>query len=295
MGVIMKSEILKIVYDYSINKRIVDEEFIEKLINIIITKKELTPFLEKIVFIPESIECNDEAFSPAGYYPLLKEIRICINLFEKIFINRNKIIQTLNANELFFYKNTAITQIILHELEHVYQNKKIFIGEEDLETKLLKVGNYHFAYITSLRQEMLSSKDEVLKEQLLSKINERRRLYSQYYIYNHCERMAQINSYKVIMNAISPIEGLIPSVVKNTSTCVRQQLSDGFEINFKRVCAPTIVYMQALGYQWELENFYFYNRNKRKLLKNISELHSLDDRLLFGLPISKEEFYKIKV
>ena len=73
----------------------------------------------------------------AEYRPNRKLIRIYSETMERMLEDHDRYQELFNGIEQIFYKNVLITQIILHELEHVNQ-RRIIEKEDTLESKVLK-------------------------------------------------------------------------------------------------------------------------------------------------------------
>lgn len=54
--------------------------------------------------------------------------------------------------------------------------------------------------------------------------------------------------------------------------------------------SPTITYLRKLGLDRELRDFEWYDENDSRCLKKSQDIYSLETRLQYGLPISKEEY-----
>ena len=46
----MELEILKLIYDYSVNRKLIDPKFIDKLIEIVVSKKSLNDYVRNVEF-----------------------------------------------------------------------------------------------------------------------------------------------------------------------------------------------------------------------------------------------------
>ena len=66
-------EILKLVYDYSRNGKLVDRKFVDKIIEIVVSKRELNDYVRQVVF-KDGLEKTANGVIAAGYTPFSKQI-----------------------------------------------------------------------------------------------------------------------------------------------------------------------------------------------------------------------------
>lgn len=67
----MELEILKLIYDYSVNGKLVDLKFIDKITEIVVSKRSLSDYVRNVQFT-NKLEKNDYAVVSASYNPLKK-------------------------------------------------------------------------------------------------------------------------------------------------------------------------------------------------------------------------------
>lgn len=135
--------ILDIVYDYSLNNKLLDQEAIKKIINICIDIDNIDS-LREIRFKESSLINMIANYHIKGYIVVYtKEIdkEIKSGYHKTNFQIENE----LNEQEKFLRKNLHILYVILHEVEHSKQIDKIKYYDTSLERKLLKA-EYDFIY-----------------------------------------------------------------------------------------------------------------------------------------------------
>lgn len=267
---------------------------IDLIINTIDIVKE-TKNLDKSITlkIAENINANELVNTVASYNKTNKEITIYIKELERAKLIITKYFNTLEMNdELNNGIKLAIMQYILHELEHAYQHQ---ISEDIMiQTDYAKISRTEFEYEKTIAEE---ATDEILdvilnKEKsnnanysqfdiynIISKslleLERRKALYKQLYEITPTERMAQINSYK-----------LIKEILKNSdyqklyhyyySKLIFEEIKGYNKTNF-----PLIKYLSEIGEISLLEQLSFVNESMETI--------DLEKRLFYGLLLKEEE------
>lgn len=270
-------ELIELIYNYSIKGKYVDKEFIGQLINAVVKEEKLKDYVQHYTILPY---CEENKEAQAVYDSNTKTIIVYRNPLEKMLEEEEKELDLLSKIEQIFYKNVSISQIILHELEHVIQ-KKIEIEEETIEALLFGLDNV--LTIITLNQNLnLKQCTEYFKQ-----------YKDRNYIYSPKERLAEINSYKKLLNALHLIEEFIPNLVRLAEAYKLCAMLLGYELDDKKnmIIYPTVHYLQGLGI--DLKIFDWYDENPKKLIKLSEKNYSLEDRIKYGLPITDLEFEKV--
>lgn len=271
----MEEKLLKLIYDYSINGKIVDSDYIEQLIDIFITHEHISQYLLDVQFIEKLICEKEESVSVAAYNPITRIIRVYNDSVIKTLNAKNIGYSYLNDVESIFYRNLIITQIILQELERVNQQSMLDNGT-DVESTILKY------YYKALKNE--AEYEKIVKQ---------RRRISHHEI-DICERLSQIKSYKTIVETISQFSDVIPNLILLEETGYLSSMINEYNDVKGVITSPTIQYLKDYGCENELLNFTWYDGTYVKSLNKCMLMHSLEDRLLYGLPIEKDEYYNVK-
>ena len=69
----------------------------------------------------------------------------------------------------------------------------------------------------------------------------------------------------------------------------------GYSLDEGKVTSPTTAFFNKSGQTKNLDKISWYSKDNNECLKNVSDLYSLNERLDYGLPISVDEYNKIKV
>lgn len=204
--------ILKIIYDNSVNNKILSLKDIDKIMSLIINEKKLNSFI-----LGSNVKLI-RSKNLASYSIQSKKITIYLNTVEILINNIEKNIQNLSERQIYFYENLSLLQILLHEIEHANQ-EKIAYTENSFEALLIRM--------TKL-------------------VN----LYDEEDLYYSCcptERLAEIKTYNEIIN-ISKSIGMIDVTLSELLSAekVFRQLK-GYHFNNETINVPIVDYFNYGG------------------------------------------------
>ena len=257
--------LLRLIYKYSINRQLADAKFIKDVVKICLQDTHLNKEVETIKIKTASHVLKNGILNIARYDYLSKTLTIYLKDLNKYFTLLNKTTPFLTAEEKVFYKNLEATQIILHEIEHAKQSKKIQEGNKDLETTLLKVSFDHTDELNSMNFEE--------------------------YIYDPAERLAELNSKAKAKNIASLLK--LPEVKRNESLSLLDELLSGYERKGLKIKSPTLHFLNRFGGLQVLHSFDFYDKSYPRLIENINNKYPKEERFHLGLPISLKEYKKV--
>lgn len=288
-------DILELLLQYSNNYKLCDEFFIQKTISTAIKKLSLEEFVNNY-HIYDEVSYNEENhyFSLAVYHYLTKNINIFLGSIEKENEQLLKQYPYLEETELCLLKNVSILKAIFHELEHAHQMKKLELFLDDLETFLLKVS---FRYIRFLQYPEIVErlKKEGFNEiEIYDSVLQSKKKDEALYGLNPAERLADIASINTIFQITKPIQYLYPTLSDFLNRTSFDVLSKGYKLEKNTVLSPSIIYIEKSEYKNQLKEQPFYDKNNDIMLENVCSNYSLSQRLLYGLPITVEEYQKIK-
>ena len=249
--------ILDILYDYSINKKLLDEEAVLKIIKQFIDIYNIDT-INQITINERDIK---HFFSSILGYK--KGGKLCIFL-KKIYVSMNKMTVNKFKDSLSYYLryNLFILQIVIHEVEHAIQEMITNSNKTDIESKLLKIEK-------SFVDELIAIKEDNHKE-----YKKKLKLYYKNYDIAFSERMAQINSYKKILEIIEPIKKQIEELFN-----LQEIYYNGSKIvTYKSINDnPTVSFFSNLGMIKQLNDLNYNN-------------FGFEERLNFGFKLSEHEF-----
>lgn len=285
----MEIALLKLIYQYSSKRKLVDNNYIDKLIDIIVTQKQLNKYIYKLEILPYG-EYREIGRLLANYNPNSKTLRVFNNCITDMLKEKDKYRILFTDIEQMFYNNLLITQIILHELEHINQ-RKIIDSEDGIEAGILKA---------SMLRIDLEKVNELLKlgcnkEEILVRFQEdirrKRQNYKENYYYAPEERLAEIKSYEEIIKVISEIKEFIPNLLDFENTNLLENMLRGYECQEYQegiIMPPTFHYLLQSGQS--LQQFEWFDSEYSKCLEFTKEKYKLKDRMKFGLLIDEDEF-----
>lgn len=198
--------ILKIVFDKTINNEILNLKDIEKILELLVVEKSLNEYILNIDV--QLIRSNNLA----SYSNYTKKITIYTKTIDQMVKDIDSNILNINKFETSLYKNLSILQVLLHEIEHANQ-QKIAYHNNNLEALIIRL-----SYLVN------NGYDEKL--------------------YEFCpeERLAEIKSFEEINTMISYINNkldLLPNVIE-TEKLKRQLRGYHYKNNF--VTVPIVEY-----------------------------------------------------
>lgn len=256
----------KLIREYSVNDKIIDQKFISDVVNIGVIKYNIEDYISGIL----PLENNQ-----FGSYSMDKFIKINIDLLNEMYIFSNTNFK-LKPDEIKYYKYINVVQKILHELEHAKQYKQLIDMKKDLETMVL-IGSLPIQrLILNKDNKTLEGIPETEKRQYCK---EQFEIYKKYYDYAPEERMAEINSREECLNIINELAGEESKLSLMYKYIIYNFTLRGYENNI----IPTKLYLEKRGYLefWDPIN-------------KFSNNYSYIERGKTGTFLTEEEKEKIK-
>jgi len=275
---LMQFELIRLLFDYSNNNKLVDEKFIDKLLEIIVNKSKLKEYVKDYSIIDEINLKNAKPEIIAAEYDINEK---------KITISKKGVDDALQHGNQYRYKfvgsdieqcaymNLIVTQIILHELEHARQQKIITTGN-DMEAKILRqCSNTHDRKTV----EKLVRKGEIdIISALIYSVETLKQYiknYTDFYIYAPHERLAEIKSFNQIIESLNYIKSYVPRLINFQEACLLERMLMGYDEN---TYSPTITFLSKLKKQEQLKQFDWYSDNPEEALKLSKQHYSLEER-----------------
>lgn len=243
--------VLKIIYDKSINNEIIDINDIEKILVLIINKKQLNNYVLNIDVQP--VRSNNLA----SYSNYSKKITIFSQTIELMLDNIQYNVLNINDFEKTLYKNLSLIQVILHEVEHANQEKMLYV-ENTFEAFIIRmactVGSFYFNNL-----------------------------------YEYCpqERLAEIKSYKELIFLTSYIKNKLDKLPLFLEMDELQRFLRGYHYKNDKISSPLITFFKQGKKEFVLESFDWYRMGS---FDSFYIQHDLEERFYYGLPISLDEY-----
>lgn len=293
----MELNILKLIYEYSIRFKPIDRDFVEKLVGIVIGKKQLQDYVKGIHYDLSEVKEEYGKVRVACYDVLDRVISVNIDAMNEYLVNFDERYSDIfNRDEQLFYKNELFTQAILHELEHANQNKKYNVVTD--------LGNTEKILIEMALRTSYSLKDPKMffnnlmsngysEEQIMKWMEEEVKKVKTFYEVNPIERLAEIRSYDTLANSLNPLSGELPNLYDYMYFNYLNSLISGYEYDGNQLIAPTVAYINGMNFTNEWPRFTFYDSEPKTMVMKLNQKHTLMERLSLGLPISFEEHEKV--
>ena len=281
----MKEELLDLLYEYSIKGKLADKDYIDKFILIVSKYKSFNDYLIGPDYIPYSTANKDTL---ATYSFSIKKIQIFYKKIEEVLANDKLCDVMIPEKEKIFYKNVKISQILLHELEHVNQTK-IIEEKNNLEARILRltgVGKSSEIFAVILRKMGYNTSS------IESLLDNKKNIYHKYYDYAPHERLAEIKSHEQLTSITSKISDVVPTINKIEEIYSIKNMLKGYKID-NILISPTVLYLVKQGEIGALKRFEWYGKNDYETLHNSKKLYDLEDRVRLGLPIDQKEYNTI--
>lgn len=271
--------VLDIVYEYSINHRLLDRKAISRILDIILKINEFDDRISYRITKDNKFDLTNIFDSNTlGEFDMNSMIYIYYQQMLK-GIRKNKHLTKfdhyyeLNNIDIMFKKNLFILETILHEIEHVKQLKTIKnLFEDSIEAKLYR---YEYNYLSPcydfFETGFVSFYIEIFKRELV---------YQRYYNISFLERMAKINSLEQIYKLLyqlgkdfSRLYGIQRYVINDF---MMREYGDS-------LIGPTIRFMSNIGGMREFN---------LQGLPSVIDKMSTDERIRYGFNITDEEYKK---
>ena len=213
---------MKVIYDKTINNKILDLKDIEKILELLVIDKCLNDYILNINV--QHIRSNNLA----SYSNYTKKITIYTEKIEQMVKDIKKDILNTNNFETMLYINLSILQVLLHEVEHANQ-QKIAYNENSLEAFIIRLS---FLVTNGYGKKLY----ELCPE----------------------ERMAEIKSFEEIIKLIGYINNskllVLPEILDNEKL---KRLLRGYHYSNSSVNVPIIDYFTYGNKSELLEAFDF--------------------------------------
>ncbi len=267
----MKENIRKLINDYSLNNKYVDEYFFNILFNEFMNLYKLNNTVKDF-----NINNDNNNFAEATYNIDKKIITINYFLLED-YIKDGKV-NNYSNNNLYYFVNMKFLLAIMHELEHAKQLELLSTSKNDLTNLLIKYG-YSFT--------ILEFRNSIYTKLCNYQVNN---LYEKTYNYNPIERMANINSLFQLLSIFNKEYNLSDRVFNYFMNEMYKIIPNGYSKNiFNNIISPTEVFFKMINNQNIWKDLDFYNFNRHKMLELVTNKHTLEERLTLGLPLSYDE------
>lgn len=284
-------ELLKLIFDYANDNKILDSSGIEKIIEIVVNNEELDNYVRNLI-IMNNLSVIQGCTTYAAYDPLDMNILVDFNAIKDLIKVNYRYKELFNGVERRFFYNLVILQVILHELEHAFQYKVIEDKQNDSTESLLLKASLFLSYALKKNYQEFLFDNGITTQELDYFIQFQRKLYKKYYDFVPSERLAQINSYKMIKRLTELLRAKLPRLYEFYAASFMEQKLKGYLEAYKLGGCPTKVYLFGVkkGDVWTKLDFY--DQNENTLMWNVENMYDLSSRMALGLPVSLADLDK---
>ena len=302
--------VLDLLVEYSKRGKLIDRIYMLKIIDVATKEKELDDYIKKVIFARFNVghEQNIMLYESFGKVIKINESRIS-KICNASFENFQKI--GLTTFEQYILLNARMLQGLLHEIEHANQHKKSKIDNKRFENMLLAIclhnENEYFNQ-SKIAQILMTTLGTCLDKNFYRNYVLNDALRKHFSTTLPEERLAEIHSINEIQNILKPIKSEIPKAF----SLFDELLSISYLRGYKDQNYYDEILLSSEGYNSQNFNVgptqrYLYNlkilgisginshfnENFYKAMSLVKE-SSVEDRLTFGMAITKEEYHKTK-
>lgn len=260
-------EMIRLISDYASKRKVIDQNFFERLACIVSGKKELYYYIRHV-------KVKNRIGGPvAGYDPITSVLKLNLNAMKKEFSSLNLQAYSIPEDELLFEYYFHACRIFLHECCHAEQYKSFCRNKEDIQSKILAPIYDPIAYLEAqehIQESFLESYKNVREIHKMIKKKD------SYYSINPAERLADIESYKEILEMAKCL------CLKKAYLYNEYALYSVYLKAYVKEYVPTLAFLRYMGYSDSIEE-----------IKSLTGEMQQKDRLLLGLNISEKKFKKL--
>lgn len=281
-----------IIFDYATNKRPIDSEFYKRIIEVFSRHHELEKYVTDIEF--ESI---DDGRSCASYNTFKHTISIDENTMDA-YLNEiyGLLPREFSDVERETFKYIEAARVVLHELTHAVQHKDSDAERiEEIPEKRQILAGVNPLFNANIVYSVEKNGDEKAYDGLLRWKSYRDRRFGYNIVH---ERDAEIQSYSIAHSMIKGMDDLFPHLQKYMAINKHKAAAMGYDITDNGVVrSPLHKYAKALRKYEMIDPEYveWFSEDLDKAFDCASKaLPKFSDRLKHGLPISTDEFLRMK-
>ena len=289
---LMQLRLARLLYDYSINRKTVDENYIYKVIDIVIAGRGLAQYVSKYEIIRESqtvFAGEEEGYQVAFYDPNKQSITLSLEGITKAIEESKDIFIHLfpSTLEKYLYINFIVTQTILHELEHANQSRLMneFNG---MEPRILRA-TVPLKMEKKAASKLVGSKEisfDEAKKYIEYLVLEAQKKYHALYTYAPEERLAEIRSNQQLIDALNILKGQANKIISFSYANIFENMLRGYD---DYIISPTVHYLKEMGNEKDLKQFDWYDEDETRAILKSKQKYNPMDRMVYGLPATFDE------
>ena len=272
----MTGELAELLQSYSKTERIADREYVDRICSLVVHSKNIEKYLNNVMVVDNSFFKPGEKIKHTTYY--LKSHIILVNLDDDHSVEAEA---SMSEKDYLEWYNAGILDTTLHELQHVDQENDRLTDPKSLKSQLIELTD------TDVKKPNKRFYARILKKPII-------RILHDYYDERHdlapVERMAELESIEETDRVIRSIENRsygLEDFLRCQSCCKEETLLKGYRLEGNITNSPSLDFLENMPH----------TKNKEIIANNPSFRDMslpFEERLLYGLPLTKEEFVKVK-
>jgi len=285
----MENKIFQLAYDYVINGKDIDKNYIDDVVDIIVNYYDLNRYVTGVDFSDESPR-KGSICSLGCYDSTFKEVKIYTENFFDFQDSLDKPIESLSDFEFRLYKILYGTHLVIHEIVHASQfkiacDRNVVSDIATICRACYKVEMYYETnnFMQAYSVGLIDTKwfDDLVEKSIKD--------YHMFYRLNPVERQAECDSYAYIIKMLNLQNDKFDGIKNIFQILLERELLKNYNMVRKSATCPTHMYLigtDDISYWKQLS---FYDKDKYMLTKNAQDQLSLYRRLSLGLPTFNEE------
>ncbi|MFI3307192.1 MAG: hypothetical protein R3Y21_01360 [Mycoplasmatota bacterium] len=281
----MEEEIFKLIYDCSKRNVILGKNELMKLVDIVIRYKSLDDYVKDVLW-DEDILDSFSFIASSGYDTTYKQIYFLLDNIVLAIANHVEIFTSFEPGQRIFTSNVFIAQLALHELEHAMQHKIVDINADTFETTLCK---------SIFMMNHCLSQEEYINGTTKQQDDIYRRCITQYektYHLNPTERLADINSFKILSRALKQAGNKYKRLSEYTHYLGFLNQSQEYTFSNCQI-GITKQYWDELSKDPMFLDYFKLSKKQESEMQSICHSDDLELRTTYGLPLNDDEYLNI--
>lgn len=286
----MYDKIARIIFDYTKNNKIADKKFVQDIIEIISNYNNLDDYINKI-----EISNSNDKFNNYNYLDQILTINIkeTLSYCKNIFLRRK-----------ILFVNLTVALTIFHELDHVKLKKDCDINPNSIEAIFLNIlhdiempkaiSQEEYAYLTYEERIKLENNIKLI----ILDVEKRRICYELYHDMVPSERRANIISNIDLDNVMKKLyntslqQDELEKIMRYELKQFIKKCLYGYKHNYI-TNSPSIDYIEKVLNNEKINRIKIYDKDIEIFYKNAKSNYTLQERILYGLPLSINELKEI--
>ncbi|MBR2704336.1 MAG: hypothetical protein IKE91_02595 [Clostridia bacterium] len=281
-----------IIFDYATNKRPIDEDFYRRIVDVFSKHHGLEKYVTDIEFesIPDKKSCS-------AYNTFRHTISVDSDVMNSYLDEICGLLPSeFTSVEKGTFKYIEAARVILHELTHAVQNKDSDADRiDEIPEKRQILAGVNPLFNANILYSVQMNGDDKAYDGLIRWKTYRDKRFGYNVVH---ERDAEIQSYTVAHSLIKGFDDLFPHLQKYMAINKHKAAAMGYDItDAGEVRSPLHKYAKALRKYEMIDPEYveWFSENLDESFDTASKaLPKFSDRLKHGLPISAEEYLRMK-